>query len=148
MGPIARYSDSTFTRNPKGAGRSRNECEATRQEAMDVTDETLPCWCASVGGLLRATIPYVVRSFNESLDESRRLFADHGIADVGAALQPFHEGETVTGQEQIAARRIAAGVTTPADVDKLIVELDAIAVARALLMLRELIQRNGHYSKS
>ena len=103
--------------------------------------ETMRCWCGDAQGLLRALVPYAIRSFNESLDESRRLFADHGIADVGAALQPFHEGETVADSEQNAARRIVAGVTTPADVDKLIVELGAVVVARAVLMLRDLIQR-------
>ena len=115
---------------------------------MDVTDETMRCWCGDAQGLLRALVPYAIRSFNESLDESKRLFADHGIADVGLALQPFHEGETVTGQEQIAARRIAAGVAAQS-VDELIVELDAIAVTRGLLMLRDLIQRlNAHGGSS
>ncbi len=38
---------------------------------------------------------------------------------------------------------LMAGVTAPG-ADKLIVELGAIAVARALLMLRDLIQRLTH----
>jgi hypothetical protein len=112
---------------------------------IGVTDETeAACWCTSPSGLLRALLPYGIRSFNQNIEQSRQLFADHGIADVGLALEPFHEGETVTGQEQIAARRIAAGLTAQS-VDELIVELGAIAVTRALLMLRTLIQRlNAH----
>jgi len=106
-----------------------------------VADETTRCWCTTAEGLLRATIPYVVRSFNDNLDDAKKLFADHGITDVVAALQPFHEGETVTGQEQNAARRLAAGLTTQADADALIVELGERDVARALLMLRDLVQR-------
>ncbi len=112
---------------------------------IDTRTETETCWCTSAEGLLRAVLPYAIRSFNENIDEARNLFADRGIADVSAALQPFHEGETVSGQEQVAARRIAIGVTAPAEVDKLIVELGAITVARALLLLRDLIQQlNAH----
>jgi hypothetical protein len=112
---------------------------------MDVADETIRCWCTSAEGLLRAMLPYGIRSFNAGLDDSRRLFADHGIGDVGLALVAFHAGETVADAERIAARGIAAGLTTPADVDKLIVELGAIAVTRALLLVRDLIQRlNAH----
>jgi hypothetical protein len=110
----------------------------------DVANETC-CWCGDAQGLLRALVPYAIRSFNESLDASIRLFADQGIADVGAALMPFHDGEAVADLEQIAARRIATGIATQADADKLIDELGAIVVARALLMLRDLIQRlNAH----
>jgi hypothetical protein len=47
----------------------------------------------------------------------------------------------VSDAEREAARRIAAGVTTQSDADKLIDELGAIAVARGLLMLRTLIHR-------
>ncbi len=112
---------------------------------MDAADETM-CWCASAEGLLRALIPYAIRSFNDDADDARRLFADHGIVDVGAALQPFHDGAIIIVEaEREAARRIVAGVTTQADADKLIVELGAIIVTRALLMLRTLIQRlNGN----
>lgn len=105
---------------------------------MDAANKT--CWCKSASGLLRATLPYAISSFNQNIEQSRKLFADHGISDVGLALQPFHDGETVTAQEQIAACRIAAGVTAQS-VDALCVELGAISVARALLLLRELIQR-------
>jgi hypothetical protein len=56
------------------------------------------------------------------------------------ALVAFHDGETVADSERIAARRLVAGVRMD-DVNKLIDELGAIVVARALLLLRELIQR-------
>lgn len=102
--------------------------------------ETMRCWCKSASGLLRAMLPYAIRSFNQSLDDSRKLFADQGIADVGIALQPFHDGEIVAEVESECARRIVAGVTAP-DADKLIVELGATSVTRGLLMLRTLIQR-------
>lgn len=105
-----------------------------------MADETMRCWCTSAEGLLRAIIPYGIRSFNESLDESRRLFADKLITDAGYALQPAHAGDIVAEQEREAARRIVAGVGMD-DVSKLVDELGAITVARALLMLRELIQR-------
>jgi len=108
---------------------------------MDAANETTrPCWCGDVHGLLSAMLPYAIRSFNESLDDARKLFADRFIADVGYALQPFHAGETVADSEREAARRLVTGVTAM-DADKLIVELGAIAVTRALLMLRTLIQR-------
>ena len=87
---------------------------------MDAADETM-CWCASAEGLLRALIPYAIRSFNDDADDARRLFADHGIVDVGAALS-FHDGAIIIVEaEREAARRIVAGVTTQADADKLIV---------------------------
>lgn len=105
-----------------------------------MADETTACWCASAEGLLRAIIPYGIRSFNQSLDESKRLFADHLIADVGLALEPFHDGEIVSDAEREAARRIAAGLKLD-DVNKLVDELGAIVVARGLLMLRDLMQR-------
>jgi hypothetical protein len=107
---------------------------------IDTRTETACCWCASAEGLLRAMLPYAIRSFNQNIEQSRRLFADHGIGDVGAALQPFHDGESVAEVERECARRLVAGVTTQS-VDKLIDELGAITVARALLLLRELIQR-------
>jgi hypothetical protein len=113
---------------------------------MDVAEETA-CWCGDAQGLLRAVLPYGIRSFNAGLDESRKLFADHEIADVGAALQPFRDGESVAEVERECARLLVAGVTM-LDADKLIVELGAIAVARALLMLRTLIQRLTRASDS
>ena len=111
----------------------------------EMTDETTrPCWCASAEGLLRACIPYLVASYNASIAESRKLFADKLITDVGYSLQPFHDGEIVLEQEREAARRVAAGVEMD-DVNGLVDELGAIVVARALLLLRELIQRlNAH----
>lgn len=61
-----------------------------------MADETMrSCWCGDAQGLLRAFVPYGIRSFNGNLDDSKRLFADQGITDVGTALQPFHEGEIV-----------------------------------------------------
>jgi hypothetical protein len=87
-------------------------------------------------------LPYAIRSFNASLDESRRLFADHLITDAGHALQPAHAGEIVSDAELIAARRIAAGLKMD-DVTGLVDELGAIACARAILALRDLIQRGG-----
>lgn len=114
-----------------------------------MTDETTrPCWCTSAEGLLVACVPYLVRSFNADLDATRQLFADQGIIDVGLALVAFHDGEIVAEAERECARRIAAGVTAPADVDKLIVESGAIIVARALLLVRELIQRLTRASDS
>jgi hypothetical protein len=105
-----------------------------------MADETMRCWRRDAPGLLRATLPFAISSFNRNIEQSRKLFTGRLITDVGAALEPFHEGETVTGQEQIAACRIVAGVTAQS-VDALCVELGAISVARALLLLRELIQR-------
>jgi hypothetical protein len=114
---------------------------------IDVTDETETCWCSDAQGLLRAMIPYAIRSFNDSLDESKKLFADKLITDVGYALQPAHAGDIVAEQERTAARGLVAGVRMD-DVNKLIDELGAIAVARALLMLRDLIQRLSAQAKS
>lgn len=111
---------------------------------IDVTDETGTCWCTSAEGLLRAMLPYAIRSFNTGLDESKKLLADHLITDVGHALQPAHAGDIVAEQERTATRRLVAGVRMD-DVNELCDELGAIAVARALLLLRELIQRlNAH----
>jgi hypothetical protein len=106
---------------------------------IDTRTETA-CWCTSASGLLKALVPYAIGSYNASIAESRKLFADKLITDVGYALQPAHAGEIVTEQERIAARRIAAGLKMD-DVNGLVDELGAIACARAILALRELIQR-------
>jgi hypothetical protein len=108
---------------------------------IDVTDETETCcWCTSAEGLLRALLPYGVASFNRDIEQSKKLFADHLITDVGYALEPFHAGEAVSDAEREAARRVAVGLTMD-DVSGLCSELGTITVARAILMLRDLIQR-------
>jgi hypothetical protein len=113
---------------------------------IDVADETLRCWCTTAEGLLRAMLPYAIRSFNASIAESRRLFADRLIADVGLALVAFHAGEIVSDAEREAARRIAAGLKMD-DVTGLVDELGAVAVTRGLLVLRDLIQRLNAQAK-
>lgn len=113
---------------------------------IDTRTETAACWCTSPSGLLVALVPYAIASYNANIAESRKLFADKLITDVGLALQPFHDGESVADLERIAARRVMAGVKLE-DVNKLADELGAIAVARGLLMLRELIQRLSAQAK-